>query len=344
MESEPDDFGPVKTVSIKVIGVGGGGCNTLRLLAANPTPGVEHLACDTHHKSSDRSLENYTFLEIGRSVRTPWPSGEFKVESGRLRAKCPRFLQELRHHLKGTDLVIMTIGMGGVTGTGGSPVIAQVVKEMGIPLLAVVNTPYSFEGAHHYQCAVKGIQDLKPYVDNTIVVPCDFALRSIAKNAPISEALSLIDEILVQAIISLVNLASIPSVVCISAADVLRVMRIPGQSTIAFGFGVNLECPALDAAKNAVGNTVEPVDLAKSRGALVSFIAGPKTRVSDCAEAVRLIASKLDPQAAIAYGIHADARLGDSVRVTLILTGTDRVETPRILQLVKEYLDGKECQ
>jgi cell division protein FtsZ len=335
-------------VNIKVIGVGGGGCNTLRLLAANPTPGVEHLACNTHGRSSDRSLDKFTFLEIGQSVRIPWPSGEFKIESGRLRAECPWFLRELKHHLKGAELVIMTIGMGGVTGTGGSPVIARVVKEMGIPLLAVVNTPYSFEGAHRYQCAAKGIQDLKPYVDNIIVVPCDFALRSIAKNAPISEALSLIDEIMVQAIASLTKLINAPNEINVKLADVCRIFRIPGQSTVAFGFGTHPEHPALDAAEKAIGNTVQPVDLARARGGVVIFSGGYDIATSDYVEALDFITGKLhpgvDPKSALAFGIEVDRSLGNTVKVTLVVTGTERRETPRILKLVKEHLDGKKDQ
>jgi cell division protein FtsZ len=312
--------------NIKVIGVGGGGCNILRLLAANPTPGVEHLACNTHGRSSDRSLDKFTFLEIGQSVQIPWPSGEFKIESGRLRAECPWFLRELKYHLKGAELVIMTIGMGGVTGTGGSPVIAQVVKEMGIPLLAVVNTPYTFEGSHRSECAAKGIQDLKPHVDNIISVPCDFSLRCMPEDTPLNKAFVQLDEMMVEAIGSLVRLINVPNVVCISAADVMRIMRLPGRSTIAFGLGTDPACPALGAVRKAIGNTVEPVDLAKARGALISFVGGPNTRIDDCAEAVGLIAKSLDPKAAVVYGIHSDVGLGDAVRVTLMATGI--VEPP----------------
>ena len=316
------------TRAIKVIGVGGGGCNIVRLMVAKPTPGVDYLACNMDPSSLDRCGERVTCLEMGRSVEIPWPSGEFKIESGRLGAECPWFLRELKYHLKGADLVIMTAGMGGVTGTGGSPVIARVVKEMGIPLLAVVNTPYSFEGAHRSECAAKGILDLKPYVDNIIVVPCDFALRGIDKPVTVSQAFPLVDEIMVQGITSLLKLVNIPNLVCISPADVVRVMRVPGQSTVAFGFSANTECPAVDAAKKALGNTVRPVDLARARGALVSFTGGPNIRISDCAEAIGLIASRLDPQAAIAYGIYADTCVGDAVRVTLIATGIEPLPPP----------------
>jgi len=331
--------------AIKVIGVGGGGCNIVRLMVANPTPGVEYLACNTHGRSSDGSLAKFTFLEIGRSVRIPWPSGEFKIESGRLRAECPWFLRELKYHLKGADLVIMTIGMGGVTGTGGSPVIARVVKEMGILLLAFVNTPYSFEGAHRYQCAAQGILDLKPYVDNIIVVPCDFGLRSIAKNAPISKALSLIDEIMVQAITSLIGPTRVPGLINVDLGDLARVLRIPGHSTIAFGSGTHPEHPALDAAKKALGNTVQPVDLARARGAILSFSGGPDMATGEYVEAIDFITSKLGRNADLVFGIsNPDEALRCTVKLTLIVTGTERVETPRILQLVKEHLDGKKDQ
>ena len=326
-DSQHKDSKAEQPLAIKVIGVGGGGCNILRLLAANPTPGVEYLACNTHGRSSDGSLARFTFLEIGRSVRIPWPSGEFKIESGRLRAECPWFLRELKYHLKGADLVIMTIGMGGVTGTGGAPVIARVVKEMGIPLLAVVNTPYSFEGAHRSECAAKGIQDLKPYVDNIIVVPCDFALRSIDKDAPISRAFSLLDEIMVQAITNLTKLTNVPGLINVDLADVARVLRIPGGSTIAFGSGTHPEHPALDAAEKAVGNTVQPVDLARARGAIVSFSGGYDIATSDYVEALDFITGKLhpgvDPKNTLAFGIEVDKSLGNTAKVTLVVTGIE---------------------
>ena len=105
--------------NIEVIGVGGGGGNTVRLMVANPTPGVGYLICDPDGRAASKCQGKATHLEMGRSVRIPWPSGEFKIESGRSRAECPWFLRELKYHLKGADLVIITVGMGGVTGTGG---------------------------------------------------------------------------------------------------------------------------------------------------------------------------------------------------------------------------------
>jgi cell division GTPase FtsZ len=127
---------------------------------------------------------------------------------------------------------------------------------------------------------------------------------------------------------SLIGPTNVPGLINVDLADVARVLRIPGQSTIAFGSGTHPERPALEAAKKALGNTVQPVDLARARGAIVSFIGGPNTRTSDCAEAIGLIASRLDPQAAIAYGIHADTCLADAVRVTLIVTGIEPPPPP----------------
>jgi len=321
-------------VNIKVIGVGGGGCNILRLLAANPTPGVEHLACNTHGRSSDRSLDKFTFLEIGQSVQIPWPSGEFKIQSGRLRAECPWFLRELKHHLKGAELVIMTIGMGGVTGTGGSPVIAQVVKEMGIPLLAVVNTPYTFEGSHRSECAAKGIQDLKSHVDNIISVPCDFSLRCMPEDTPLNKAFVQLDEIMVRAISSLTRLINAPNNMVVTLADVCRILRFPGESTMAFGSGTHPEHPALDAAQKGVGNMVQTVDLTRARGAIVSFSGGYDIATSDYADAMNLITCNLhpgvDPKTALTFGIEVDKSLGNTVKMTLVVTGIEPPPSPPV--------------
>lgn len=315
-------------LNVKVIGVGGGGCNTVRLMVGAPIPGVEYLVCGPLDWSSDKSLDKFTFLEIGRSVQTSWPYDEFKIERGRKQAECPWFLQELKDHLKGADLVVMTAGLGGVTGTGGSPVIARVVKEMGIPLIAVVNTPFSFEGSCRSRNAAGGVQGLKPYVDNIIVVPCDFILR-IAKNASISQALSQIDEILVQVITSLAKPLNVQGLTNMDLANVIRVMRIPGQSTAAFGSGTHSERRGLDAAEKAIVNTVEPVDLASARGAIVSFSGGPDIGLAEYVDATDFITSKLGRNADIVFGIsNPEKTLRSTVKLTLIVTGTERAETP----------------
>jgi cell division protein FtsZ len=318
-------------LNVKVIGVGGGGCNTVYLMAGAPIPGVEYLACNTSYWSSDKSLDKLTFLEIGRSVRIPWPYGEFKVESGRLEAECPLFLRDLKDHLNGADLVIMTAGMGGITGAGGSPVIARVVKELGIPVIAVVNTPFSFEGGRRARNAAGGVHGLKPYVDNIIVVPCNFVLRSIARNASISQAISQIDEILVQVITSLAKPLNVHSLANMDLADVVRVMRIPGQSTVAFGSGTHSERRCLEAAEKAIVNTVEQVDLASARGAIVSFSGGPDISLMEYADATDFIASKLGRNADIVFGIsNPEKALRSTVKLTLIVTGIGRSKTPRI--------------
>jgi cell division protein FtsZ len=268
------------------------------------------------------------WIEMGTSVRVPWPAYEFDPEAGRMRAECPSFIRELKRHVEGADLIIITAGMGGPYGTGASPVIARVVRETGALLLAIVNMPFSFESREQSRKAIRGVQQLKAHADNVIAVPADFSIRGVdTRGLSFPKAFSLLDEVMAQAIRSVTDSINVPGLKNADLADVARVIRIPGESTVAFGLGTNPECPALDAIKKAISNTAQPVDLAKARGALVSFSDGQNTATSDYAEALNFLGGKIDPnvdpETAVTFGIGVDESLGDTVKATAIFTGIE---------------------
>jgi cell division protein FtsZ len=320
---------------IKVIGVGFGGASIVYRMAARSPRTAQYLVCHPYWEAIPSlrerveihwpdAMENVMVMGM-REYRVPGFDGSTPET---LMAWAEESVRFIRHYVKGADLVIITANMGGPTGTGASPVIARVVRETGAALFAFVNTPFSFEGKRRSLIASSGIQHLKLYADKVIVVPADFILRDLKglgfSGPKTSSMFSPVDEVVSRAIESVTDSINLPGLKKADLTDVARVMRIRGESTVAFGLGTDPECPALDAVKKAISNTAQPVDLAKARGALISFSAGPDTSVHDCTEALRFIADRMSSNAELAVAIsNPDEALRGRVKLTLIVTGID---------------------
>lgn len=326
---------------IKVIGVGFGGASMVYRMAATSPRTAQYLVCHPYWEAIPSLRER---------VEIHWPDAmenvmvmgmrEYRVRGfdggtpETLMAWAEESVRFIRHYVKGAELVIIAANMGGPTGTGASPIIARVVKETGAALLTFVNTPFSFEGKRRSLIAASGIQDLRQYADNVIVVPADFInrdLKGLGFSGPkTSSIFSPVDEVLDRAVESVTDSINLPGLKKADLADVVRVMRIPGESTVAFGFGTDPECPALDAVKKAISNAVQPVDLAKARGALVRFSAGPDTSVHDCSEALRFIAGRMSRNADLAVTVsNPEETLRGKAKLTLIMTGIEALDGAR---------------
>lgn len=303
---------------IKVIGVGGGGCNTVRRMMRNQRiPGVEYIVANTDVKSLDL-VNGALSLQIGEHLTHGFGAGgDPKV--GCRAAEEADFL--LKRALKDAELVFVTVGMGGGTGTGAAPVIAAVAKESGALVLAVVTTPFSFEGRKRIDVAMDGVGRLKGMVDNMIVVHNDRLLQYSDHDASIGQAFSMADEVVSEGILSVSQLVNVPGEINVDLADVKQVMRLTGTAIMAMGAGEGPH-PAMDAAEKAISNPLLDVTIKGARGLLVSFSGGLDLSLGEVNEAATLVAREAHPECLFKFGLATlSEELRGKAKVTLIATG-----------------------
>jgi cell division protein FtsZ len=311
---------------IKVIGVGGGGCNTVRrMIRSQQIPGVECVVANTDVKSLDMA-QGAIALQIGEHLTHGFGAGgDTKV--GKQAAEEGLFL--LKRVVKDAELIFVTVGMGGGTGTGAAPVIARVAKDSGALVLAVVTTPFSFEGRKRLDVALAGIQRLKAEVDNMIVVHNDRLLQYSDNNASISQAFAMADEVVSEGIMSVSQLINVPGEINVDLADVKMVMSLPGTAIMAMGQGEGAH-PAMDASQQAISNPLIDVTIKGARGLLISFSGGPDLSLGEVTEAATLIAREADPNCNFKFGLASltEDLLGKA-KVNVIATGIRSGSTSR---------------
>jgi cell division protein FtsZ len=303
---------------IKVIGVGGGGCNTVRRMMRNQRiPGVEYIVANTDVKSLDL-VNGALSLQIGEHLTHGFGAGgDPKV--GCRAAEEADFL--LKRALKDAELVFVTVGMGGGTGTGAAPVVAATARESGALVLAVVTTPFSFEGRKRFDVAMDGVGRLKSMVDNMIVVHNDRLLQYSDHDASISQAFSMADEVVSEGILSVSQLVNVPGEINVDLADVKGVMRLQGTAIMAMGTGEGAH-PAMDAAEKAISNPLLDVTMKGARGLLVSFSGGLDLSLGEVNEAATLVAREAHPECNFKFGLASlSEELRGKAKVTLIATG-----------------------
>ncbi len=236
---------------IKVLGVGGGGCNCVRrMLSLKRVPGVEFAVIDTDIKSLESVSQGAEVIQIGEKVTHGWGAGG-DLNLGAKAAEESSTL--LRRSLKDAELVFVTAGMGGGTGTGAAPYVANMAKEMGAVVVGVVTTPFSFEGRRRLDRAIAGVARLRPYLDNLIVIHNDRLLEFVNHDAGMLEAFNTADEVVTQGIMSVSELINVPGEINVDFADVRSIMAHPGGALMAMGVGHG-HMGALEAAKQAVAN------------------------------------------------------------------------------------------
>jgi cell division protein FtsZ len=311
---------------IKVVGVGGGGSNAVDRMIDSGIQGVEFIAINTDAQALVMSKAP-TKLRIGDKVTKGLGSGG-DPDIGRKAAEESQ--EDIRKTIDTADMVFVTAGMGGGTGTGASPIVASLAKEGGSLTVAVVTTPFGFEGKTRKQIAEKGLKDLREAVDTLIVIPNDRLLEITDKNVTIQEAFKLADDALRQGIQGISEIITIPGLINVDFADVKSIMKSGGAAMMSIGEGTG-DDRARQAAENAIHSELLDVSIDGAKGILFNVVGGPDLTMHEIDEAARIIQETADPEANIIFGATILPNMNETVRITLIATGFEPVseETTR---------------
>ena len=304
---------------IKVIGVGGGGNNAINRMVEGGLKGVEFLAVNTDKQALFLSKANMK-IQIGDKLTKGLGAGS-DPDIGQKAAEENR--DETAEALKGSDMVFVTAGMGGGTGTGAAPVVAAVAKELGILTVGVVTKPFTFEGRKRMVQAEKGIAQLKENVDTLIIIPNDRLLQVIQKNTSMVEAFKMADDILRQGVQGISDLIAVPGLVNLDFADVKTIMLNTGIAHMGTGRATG-ENRAEEAAKQAVHSPLLETSIEGARGVLLNITGGSDLGLLEVNAAAELVQKSADPEANIIFGAVIDESLNDELLITVIATGFDR--------------------
>ena len=307
---------------IKVVGVGGAGVNAVNRMIDAGLTGVEFIAVNTDAQALLMSEADIK-LDIGRQ-RTRGLGAGSDPEVGRESAE--EHLEEIQEVLKGADLVFITAGKGGGTGTGAAPVIADVAKSLGILTIGIVTRPFAFEGKRRSNQAEQGIQRLKEKVDTLIIIPNDRLLSLTDPNTTMVDAFKIADEVLLQGVQGITDLINIPGLINTDFADVKMVMNNAGSAIMGIGTATG-EGRAANAARHAITSPLLEASIEGARGVLLNIAGGRSLGLLEVNEAAEIIHGVAHPDANIIFGSVIDDSLGDSVRVTVIAAGFDQYET-----------------
>ncbi len=304
---------------IKVVGIGGGGGNAISsMIAEGGITGVEFVAVNT---DAQALLNNKATIkiQIGENLTKGLGSGG-DPEVGRQAAEESR--ERLKEELGGADMVFITAGEGGGTGTGAAPIVAEVAKETGALTVAVVTKPFDFEGSKRRFVADEGAQKLKEKVDTLIVVPNQRILSVIDKKTPVLEAFRRIDSVLHQGVKGIAELITTPGLINVDFSDVKTVMNNAGTALMGIGIGSG-DKRAMMAIRQAISSPLLDVSIDGAKGVLFNIVGGPDLTMSEVDEAASIIAKSVDPDADIIFGAVIDDKMMDQIKVTLIATKFD---------------------
>ena len=302
--------------NIKVIGVGGGGNNAVNRMVDNQIKGVQFLAVNTENQVLKLSKADVT-IQIGEKVTKGLGAGA-NPQIGEEAAQESR--EEITKALEGADMVFVTAGMGGGTGTGAAPIVAECAKEVGALTVGVVTKPFAFEGKRRRAAAEKGIEFLTQKVDTIIVIPNDKLLQVVDKKCSVSDAFSKADEVLRQGIKGISDLIQIPGLINLDFADVKTIMTNQGEALMGIGEGTG-ENRAADAAKMAINSPLLETSIDGAKGILLNISGSSELGIFEVNEAAQIISDAADPDANIIFGSVIDESLGDKVQVTVVATG-----------------------
>jgi cell division protein FtsZ len=309
---------------IKVVGIGGGGVNAVNRMIEAGLKGVEFIAVNTDAQALLMS-EADVKLDIGRETTRGLGSGS-NPEIGRRAAEEHR--TEIEEILKGADMVFVTAGEGGGTGTGGAPVVAGVARELGALTIGVVTRPFSFEGRHRGGQAEDGIQELKQAVDTLIVVPNDRLLQISDEDTSMLDAFRMADQVLYQGVEGITALITTPGLINLDFADVRTVLANAGSALMGVGQGAG-DDRAEEAARGAISSPLLEASIEGAKGLLLSVAGGSDLTLHEVHRAAEAITRAAHPDANIIFGAVIDDALGDECRVTVIAAGFDQDAEPR---------------
>ncbi len=304
---------------IKVVGVGGGGCNAVDRMIDEGLQGVEFVSINTDAQALLNSKAPIR-VRIGEKLTRGLGSGG-DPETGRKAAE--ESAEDLYNILKGADLIFITGGMGGGTGTGAAPIVAQIAKECGALTIGVVTRPFSFEGPKRVQTAEQGISKLKEQADTLIVIPNDRLLQIVDRRVTVQQSFKLADDVLRQGVQGISELITVPGLINLDFADVRTIMSEGGAALMAVGTGKG-EGAARMAAEQAISSQLLDITIDGARGILFNVTGGNDLTLHDVNEAAEIIKGTAHPDVNLIFGAVIDPTMKDEVRITVIATGFER--------------------
>ena len=310
---------------IKVVGVGGGGCNAVSRMMGEHAPGVQLVGVNTDAQAlagTDAQMR----IRIGEKLSKGLGVGG---DPGKGQRAAEESRDEIYDAIRGAEMVFVTAGMGGGTGTGASPIVAEVARETGALTIGIVTKPFGFEGSKRRQQAEEGVSQLRSKVDTLIVIPNDRLLAICDVKTTLDEAFRVADDVLRQGIQGISEVITLPGEINLDFADVRKVMSEAGQALLAIGRGSG-ENRAVDAAKAAISSPLLDISITGARGILFNIVGARNLGLHEVNMAAQVIAEMVDPEAEIIFGTAIDPDLGDEGKVTLIATGFATAETRRM--------------
>jgi len=323
---------------IKVVGVGGGGCNAVNRMIEEGIQGVEFVAINTDAQALMLSKAT-TRVRIGNKLARGLGAGG-DPEVGRKSAE--ESSDDLYNVLKGADMVFVTAGLGGGTGTGAAPIVAQIAKENGALTIGVVTRPFTFEGNKRMQSCEAGMTNLKDHADTLIVIPNDRLLQIMDKRASLNDSFKIADEVLRQGIQGISELITVPGLINLDFADVRAIMSEGGAALMAVGKASG-EDRARIAAEQAISSQLLDITIDGARGVLFNVTGGPNLTLFEVNQAAALIRETAHPDVNMIFGAVIDPNMTDEIHVTVIATGFERSGTPRRItpRPITRTIDGK---
>ena len=309
--------GPVGQPVIRVVGVGGAGVNAVNRMVEAEVEGVEFLAVNTDLQSLQQSTADVT-LHIGAELTRGLGSGS-DAEVGR--AAAMEDYDRVKALLKGSDMIFITAGAGGGTGTGAAPIVARISRELGALTVAIVTKPFGFEGSRRGEQAERGVEALAQEVDTLIVVPNNRLLSVLDKQTAMVEAFRVADDVLRQGVQGISDLVTLPGLINLDFADVRTIMSSAGNALLGIGMGAGGEQRAVDAAMQAVASPLLETSMEGARSILLSITGGRDLSLWEVNEAAKAVSEAAHPDANIIFGAMVDDKLDDQVWVTVVATG-----------------------
>lgn len=316
---------------IKVVGVGGSGGSAVNRMIDSHIRGIDFIAVNTDAQALHHNTAT-TKIHIGKTTTRGLGAG-MDPEIGRKAAEENQ--DEIHDLLRGSDMVFITCGLGGGTGTGAAPVIADIAKDVGALTVAVVTKPFSFEGAQRSSIAEAGHGDLAERVDTIITIPNDRLLQIIDKKTSLLEAFTIVDDVLRQGVQGIAELITVPGLINVDFADVKAIMEGSGTALMGIGRATG-ENRAIDAAKAAIDSPLLELSIDGAKGVLFTITGGEKLSMYEVNEAAKVITSSADQNAKVIFGSVIDPSLGDEVKVTVIATGFGKTGNRPVMKKIPQ--------
>ena len=318
-------------VDIRVVGVGGGGSNAVNRMISSGLKGVEFIAINTDKQALRKSTAP-TQLAIGEKITNGFGAGS-NPEIGKRAAD--EAYNEIKQLLSGADMVFLTAGMGGGTGTGATPIVAKVAREMDILTVGVVTTPFSFEGKRRKDQALEGIEEISQYVDSLVVIPNDRLKLVSDARITLANAFSEADDVLRRGVQSISDLINVPGFINIDFADVTSVLADSGVAYMGMG-RANGKDKAQEAAAMAITSPLLETSIKGAKGVIISISASADVGLEDVDLASTMIANECNPDASVIWGVAFDPELEDEMRITIIAANFDNEESEAKVEVVEE--------